>query len=87
MTRSDFGSKTQEHPTTTETTDMGAALQAGTIVLGTVSILLMLAFGGGGADRDKANKAKTSDDDDDDKSKRKLTRERQQYTTWLLQDW
>jgi hypothetical protein len=79
----DVPPKTQEHPTTKERTDMGAALQAGTIVLGAVSILLMLAFGGG--DRDKANKAKTSDDDD--KSKRKLTRECQQYTTWLLQDW
>ena len=88
----DVPSKTQGNATTKEATEMGAALQAGTVVLGAVSILLMLAFGGDRSDRDKANKAKASDDDD--KSKIKLTRECKQssvspdrYTTWLLQDW
>jgi hypothetical protein len=88
----DVPPKSQENPTTKEATEMGAALQAGTIVLGAVSILLMLAFGGGSGDPDKANKAKTSDDDD--KSKRKLTREcnlssmtTDRYMTSLLQDW
>jgi hypothetical protein len=89
----DVPPKTQgDNTTTKEATAMGAALQAGTIVLGAVSILLMLAFGGGSRDdREKANKAKTSDDD---KSKRKLTRECKQssmttdrYMPWLLQDW
>ena len=82
----------QGNATTNEATEVGAALQAGTVVLGTVSILLMLAFGGGGGDRDKANKAKASDEDD--KSKIKLTREWKQssvtpdrHMTWLLQDW
>jgi hypothetical protein len=91
----DVPPKTQGETTTKEATEMGAVLQAGTIVLGAASILLMLTFGGGGAgrgDRDKANKAKTSDDDD--KSKRNLTRECKQSSMptdrrmpWLLLDW